>query len=119
MRAAFLIVIACVAIACVHSRALPLGTPAPPRPHGCPIALEHALPNEASARWRQVGIVCIVEEGHHYTVDEVYAPGDGHDRLVDEACSLGGEHVTPTGFCTLARTSGIEFGVYVDKTNSP
>jgi hypothetical protein len=97
--------------ACVHARAIPIGSAAPSRPSDCELAYERASPRDAQAQWRQVGDACV--DAH--SVDVVYQPGSQHDALTEQACSLGGQIVTPVGLCSNGRHSAIEFGVYVSR----
>jgi hypothetical protein len=110
-----IVVLPLVLSACaVIARSVPLGPPEPPRPYDCPIAFARVTPSDASTRWREVGAVCLAK-GSYITVDEVYAPGDLHDRLAVEACNLGGEVVLPVGTCSANRSGAIEFGVYASR----
>jgi hypothetical protein len=112
MRVAFVLLFAVSGVACISARALPLGEPAPPRDPSCPLSFDHVAPSDAAARWRQVGVVCVAHVSGYQAVEEIYEPGEARDLLVEHACALGGEHVSPVGLCVNARANGIEFGVY-------
>jgi hypothetical protein len=85
-----------------YTSSIPIGTPAPARPHDCKLSFARIAPAEAQAEWRQVGDVCLTAGP--------YWPSELRAAVSEEACALGGEMVTPVGLCARNAT---EFGVYV------
>jgi hypothetical protein len=105
----------CTCVPSTHT--VPLGSPLPARAFGCPVSFERVVPSDAAARWREIGVVCLVKGGGgEFTIEEAYAPGDLRDALNEEACKLGGEFVSPVGTCANSKLSGTEFGVYASRT---
>ncbi len=75
-------------------------------------------PAEATAQWPQVGVVCIAGMETR-DPDTVYASEATRRRLGADACWLGGDLVTPVGFCSaenatpgLRNVSAIQFAVF-------
>jgi hypothetical protein len=118
----FLALSSCEPIA--FGRALALGPGLPPRPANCPIEVSRVSPEDAKTRWRQIGVVCLATAGF-FDPGEAYAPGGLHDALQTNACWLGGDLVTPVGFCPVESATGlagypgaaIEFAVF--RTSDP
>ena len=109
-----LLVVASVTSACVSARGVAIGPAARPRPSNCSLSYARIDPHDALAKWRQVGSVCVtIPFSYSPTVDDVYAPGNAHDALTEEACDLGAEMVTPVSTCAGDRSRGVEFGAFV------
>jgi hypothetical protein len=115
-------VIACVPFP-VPARSLAY-THEPSRLANCDIAFERFSPQEAAAKWRQIGVVCLspgmcsTGTGHwrECTVEDVYRNRPLRDQLREDACRMGGEILSPVALCTTGEgrwtSPGIEFGVY-------
>jgi hypothetical protein len=92
-------------------QAVPIGAPAPPRPESCDVRLEPITPAEAAQRFVQVGTLCVVAiDGS--PLQEIARSNDALAAMRPHACSLGGEVLVASGFCPLARNTGVEVGVY-------
>jgi hypothetical protein len=99
---------------------LALGPPVPPSPPNCPLEFARIDPQVAQTQWQQVGIVCL-SGGYSSDPTEAYGPGPLRDDLQANACSLGGQMVTPLDQCWNAavRLSGIKYGVFRARQANP
>jgi len=91
---------------------MPIGPPVPPLPADCPVNLALLTPAEANALHPQVGALCVVVIGA--TAEEL-ARAAPLDELRPYACRLGGDILVASGFCSLGKVSGVEFGVYRER----
>jgi hypothetical protein len=102
---------------CYFMRSLPLGPPAPIRAR-CTIRHEELTPDDAGAKYRQVGEICLIGAPEDEQDRPLPADRWSFDMRTDfehHACALGADVVVPIRTCEISKTPGVAFGVYRDR----